>query len=567
MAEPERWCRRRRDQRGEAKAEAAIGEMGGSERRSTVMRARDDRQARHPPDSHVRPSAQTFTIFFHSLPFASRRVTVEDSRLCFIKWRQLWKLPVPPKVKNFLWRCMRSVLPVREVLKTRHVWAGGGCPFCAAESETMEHLFCACPQTKQVWDDSSILFEESLPLLLNKLFDDGCLNKAVHAAAILWIIWCTRNDVVWNEVSWSIIGMRRQVAGLREVWHAAYSQSAFVHATIPSPSNWSPPTVNLIKCNVDAAVNDNGASYGVVIQDHNGKAREAASQSQTQRPERRGEGGSGDWRDGRQRAEVHRHEGTRRPVVSGAVNLEEVHRRRKKMKKQAEEEHSQRLDKQAAEGVEGEYARVVEFIRKGGAIESHDVFVMEADILSIVKKDVKKEDDIDINAREEGNGNDNHTVIFQDIRPQHHFLGVVVVHTLDDLFLSLSQYVIDILDQFGMTGAGEVSTPIMSSSVDLCADTFSAFDGTMYRQAIGRLQYFVITRQGISFEVNHLAQFMVSPTEVHWQFVKRILRHVQSSEQIVDILTKPLGHRLFARFHNKIGLTDCVPILRGLVKT
>nr|GMC61246.1 B3 domain-containing protein At5g60130-like isoform X1 [Ipomoea batatas]GMD86966.1 B3 domain-containing protein At5g60130-like isoform X1 [Ipomoea batatas] len=66
--------------------------------------------------------------------------------------------------------------------------------------------------------------------------------------------------------------------------------------------------------------------------------------------------------------------------------------------------------------VEGEYARVVEFIRKGGGVESHDVFVLEADICSIVKKDVKKEDDIDINARDEGNGNDNHTVIFQDIR-------------------------------------------------------------------------------------------------------------------------------------------------------
>nr|GMC51069.1 B3 domain-containing protein At5g60130-like isoform X1 [Ipomoea batatas] len=67
-------------------------------------------------------------------------------------------------------------------------------------------------------------------------------------------------------------------------------------------------------------------------------------------------------------------------------------------------------------GVEGEYARVVEFIRKGGGVESHHVFVLEADICSIVKKDVKKEDDIDINAREEGKDNDHHTVIFQDIR-------------------------------------------------------------------------------------------------------------------------------------------------------
>nr|GMC89384.1 B3 domain-containing protein At5g60130-like isoform X1 [Ipomoea batatas] len=48
-------------------------------------------------------------------------------------------------------------------------------------------------------------------------------------------------------------------------------------------------------------------------------------------------------------------------------------------------------------GVEGEHARVAEFIRKGSGDESHDIFVLEADIYSIVKKDVKKEEDIDIN--------------------------------------------------------------------------------------------------------------------------------------------------------------------------
>nr|GMC82655.1 heavy metal-associated isoprenylated plant protein 33-like [Ipomoea batatas] len=48
-------------------------------------------------------------------------------------------------------------------------------------------------------------------------------------------------------------------------------------------------------------------------------------------------------------------------------------------------------------GVKGEHARVTEFIRKGSGDECHDVFVLEADIYSIVKKDVKKEEDIDIN--------------------------------------------------------------------------------------------------------------------------------------------------------------------------
>nr|GMD72611.1 uncharacterized protein LOC109154171 [Ipomoea batatas] len=196
-----------------------------------------------------------------------------DPRLSFIEWRKLWRLPIAPKVKNFLRRCMRYVLPVRELLKTRHVWAGGRCPFCATESETMEHLFCACPVTKQVWIDLSILFEESLPLLLNKLIGGGCLIKAVHVAAILWVIWCTRNYVVWKEASWSVIGMRRQlqVAGLHEVWHAAYSQPDHVHATVPSPAYWFPLAVNQLKCKVDAAIYENGASYGVVVRDHNGR--------------------------------------------------------------------------------------------------------------------------------------------------------------------------------------------------------------------------------------------------------------------------------------------------------
>ncbi|XP_019177877.1 PREDICTED: uncharacterized protein LOC109173074 [Ipomoea nil] len=79
-----------------------------------------------------------------------------------------------------------------------------------------------------------------------------------------------------------------------------------------------------------------------------------------------------------------------------------------------------------------------------------------------------------------------------------------------------------------MTGAKEVSTPL-SPSVDLCADTSPSFDATMYRQAICRLQYLVITRPEISFAVNRLAQFMASPAEVHWQSVKRILRYLKGT--------------------------------------
>lgn len=86
---------------------------------------------------------------------------------------------------------------------------------------------------------------------------------------------------------------------------------------------------------------------------------------------------------------------------------------------------------------------------------------------------------------------------------------------------------VDILDQFAMTGAKSVSTPMCA--YDSFYTNVSAFDPTAYRRAIGRLQYLAITRPDISFAVNRLAQFMASPTESHWQDVKQILRYLKGT--------------------------------------
>nr|GLL49744.1 uncharacterized protein LOC109146716 [Ipomoea trifida] len=43
--------------------------------------------------------------------------------------------------------------------------------------------------------------------------------------------------------------------------------------------------------------------------------------------------------------------------------------------------------------------------------------------------------------------------------------------------------------------------------------------------------------------------------------------YVKTSEQVADLLTKPLGQRLFTGFRNKLGLADGASILRGRVDT
>lgn len=66
-------------------------------------------------------------------------------------WSVLWKLRVPPKVKNFLWRLGRNCIPTRDVLIRRHLDVPSECPFCAQSDKTLLHLFAECTNAANCW--------------------------------------------------------------------------------------------------------------------------------------------------------------------------------------------------------------------------------------------------------------------------------------------------------------------------------------------------------------------------------------------------------------------------------
>lgn len=117
----------------------------------------------------------------------------------------------------------------------------------------------------------------------------------------------------------------------------------------------------------------------------------------------------------------------------------------------------------------------------------------------------------------------------KDLGPLHHFLGVEVISTPTSLFLSQHRHIQDLLTHFHMDGPKEVVIPLNPSVTLKLQDGSSSVDPTPYRKLVGSLQYLAFTRLYISFAVNKLSQFMHSPSETHWQSLKRVLRYLKGT--------------------------------------
>ncbi|XP_048443305.1 uncharacterized mitochondrial protein AtMg00810-like [Pyrus x bretschneideri] len=95
-----------------------------------------------------------------------------------------------------------------------------------------------------------------------------------------------------------------------------------------------------------------------------------------------------------------------------------------------------------------------------------------------------------------------------------------------------------------MDSCKSATTPCKPHQQLLDAECIILTDPTMYRSLVGSLQYLTFTRLDIAYAVNSVYQFISSPTEVHFAFVKRILRYLQgtihhgvlySSDMVLDL--------------------------------
>lgn len=67
-------------------------------------------------------------------------------------WKFLWQLDCPNKVKQFLWKACKNILPTNHQLASRKVIVEDSCGFCGM-CETSSHILWGCKFASEVWKE------------------------------------------------------------------------------------------------------------------------------------------------------------------------------------------------------------------------------------------------------------------------------------------------------------------------------------------------------------------------------------------------------------------------------
>ncbi|GJZ88772.1 retrovirus-related pol polyprotein from transposon TNT 1-94 [Tanacetum coccineum] len=125
------------------------------------------------------------------------------------------------------------------------------------------------------------------------------------------------------------------------------------------------------------------------------------------------------------------------------------------------------------------------------------------------------------------------------------FLGLQVHQSPSGIFISQSQYVIELLKKHGLDECVLMSTPMATERLD--ADLHGTpTDQTTYRRMIGGLMYLIASRPDIAFATFLCARYQACPTVKHLKEVKRIFRYLRQSYNMGLWYLKDSGFELIA---------------------
>lgn len=112
-------------------------------------------------------------------------------------WNHIWRLDVPPKVSNFLWRAAWDILPHNLNLRCKRVMTEVKCVRCEA-AENAVHVLRDCAWARHFWSlegvewryEAATNFKEWLAWI----FATFTKEKQEDFAVRVWKVWGCRNE-------------------------------------------------------------------------------------------------------------------------------------------------------------------------------------------------------------------------------------------------------------------------------------------------------------------------------------------------------------------------------------
>jgi len=180
------------------------------------------------------------------------------------RWNLVWKLKVPPKIKNFLWHVYRGCFPTHARLSSRGVSCPLDCVQCNINYEYSIHILIKCPKVVQVWCDvnlwdtiNRVLRQDynihALIFILLQQFSSG---QCELMATIMWSLWKSRNMKLWQQQNELNSHVLHRATHLLDEWRATQTIKSTAAPNPPTrqeEDNWKKPTPGKYKCNIDAS--------------------------------------------------------------------------------------------------------------------------------------------------------------------------------------------------------------------------------------------------------------------------------------------------------------------------
>nr|GEX54577.1 uncharacterized mitochondrial protein AtMg00810-like [Tanacetum cinerariifolium] len=115
----------------------------------------------------------------------------------------------------------------------------------------------------------------------------------------------------------------------------------------------------------------------------------------------------------------------------------------------------------------------------------------------------------------------------KDLGLAKYFLGIEIASLTQGTYLTQRKYILDLLHDAGLTASKLVDSPLPPKLKLTLRKGPSKSAPNKYRRLVGKLLYLTMTRPDISYDVQHLSQFVSCPTDSHMQAAIHLLKYLK----------------------------------------